>query len=204
MRFTRVAIGAVALGIGLLANVASANRFSTSSRNFRITWSSLTFVGSGVEAQVRCPVTLEGSFHSATITKVRGALIGLISRASIASALCTGGTASFLTATLPWHRTYSSFSGSLPAITHVHYLEHKDDIAIEFGLGVCLYREDGVRRWNILIDLVAGVMTTVVPDVTSTIPKASGGIFCPEGLAPQGTGVIKVLATTTNITVRLI
>lgn len=114
-RILFLAIGA-AMGVLLLAaNVASAGRISIDDLDHRVSWSPMTVrtaVGS-----VRCPVTLNGSFHSGTITKTVDTLIGVITSARVNGAACTGGRFTFLGGSLPWHVRYKSFSGTLPRIT---------------------------------------------------------------------------------------
>src|SRR3954465_5363475 len=71
-------------------NTASATRLSTSNQNVRLTWTSLEFAVSS-EIVLRCQVTLEGSFHTRTIAKVEGALIGAVTKAVFRQETCTGG-----------------------------------------------------------------------------------------------------------------
>jgi hypothetical protein len=66
-----------------------------------------------------CPVTLAGAFHSSTLVKSAGTLFGYITLARIEDPRCVGGGATFLTATLPWHVRYASFTGTLPRITAI-------------------------------------------------------------------------------------
>jgi hypothetical protein len=44
---------------------------------------------------IDCPVAFEGSFHSSTIHKTVGALIAFMTRSTVVSGDCTGGTAIF-------------------------------------------------------------------------------------------------------------
>jgi hypothetical protein len=103
-----------------LAVDASATRIESSSQRFRIQWTTarpLIFATTG-GIRVSCPVTLEGSFHSRTISKVSGQLIGYTTRAQVGSGEppCKGGTARANTETLPWHQQYNGFIGTLPRI----------------------------------------------------------------------------------------
>jgi hypothetical protein len=98
------------------SGTASAKRFETSSQTFRMVWSRLTFRDAGGFG-AECAVTLEGSFHSRTISKVSGALVGYVRSASVGT--CTGGTLRADSETLPWHVQYNSFEGTLPSITGV-------------------------------------------------------------------------------------
>jgi hypothetical protein len=111
------AMAVLALSMGV--STASANRLSINERGVRITWARLSFIA-GTNT-VSCPVTLEGSFHSGTIRKVARALIGYISRAIVngTEGPCTGGTATVLSETLPWHIQYRAFTGALPRIRTV-------------------------------------------------------------------------------------
>jgi hypothetical protein len=108
------AIGCVAAALLLLAvSTATATRleFPKGERNFRVTWSSLE-LGTELGVWARCAVTLDGSFHSRTISKVAGALIGVVTRTTL-----TGCSATVLTETLPWHVAYGGFVGTLPTIS---------------------------------------------------------------------------------------
>jgi hypothetical protein len=103
--------------LALAITSASARRFQLSEQNWLAAWtpnSPLNFRAAGTTT--RCPVTLDGSFHSRTLSKVCGQLIGYINQAIVANANCTGGHATALTETLPWHIQYRSFSGELPNI----------------------------------------------------------------------------------------
>ena len=101
--------------LALGASAAAAAFFELSDSSWRTTWSQIEVLG-GVSA-VRCALTLEGSFHSRTIEKIRGLLVGYVTSASIGS--CSAGSATVLTATLPWHLRYREFEGTLPTITGV-------------------------------------------------------------------------------------
>jgi len=94
---------------------ATATHLRASSALAIIRWAPLRFIAGG--NTISCNVTLEGSFHSATIAKVNEALIGSISRASVNT--CSGGSGTVLAETLPWHVRYSGFTGTLPNITGV-------------------------------------------------------------------------------------
>jgi hypothetical protein len=107
--------------LSLAVSAASARRFFFSATRYQAIWTLLIF---GVEgaATVECPVTLEGSFHSSSISKISGALIGYVTSAKLrggrAECLNTG-TARINGETLPWHVRYRSFTGALPSITGI-------------------------------------------------------------------------------------
>jgi hypothetical protein len=112
MRFCKLLLAAVTATVvlGALTSTAFAERFSSSSQTLRAQFREVNF--EGAFGNTICQVTLEGSLHSRTITKVRGNLIGYITAARLGP--CAVGRATILTETLPWHVTYDSFSGSLP------------------------------------------------------------------------------------------
>lgn len=110
--------------LGLAVSSASATRLSILNfeRGFRIAFTSLELSNNVGLATVRCPVTLEGTFHRRSITKTSGLLIGYITRAivrgNLAAGECTGGRAS-IAVSLPWHVRFASFTGTLPSITAI-------------------------------------------------------------------------------------
>jgi hypothetical protein len=117
-RKTLLALLAATVMLTAFSSVASAGRLSVSSNLFRVTWRSLEFESAAL-GTVRCPITLEGSYHARTMAKVNGALVGYITRAGIGTAGCTGGRATALAETLPWHIRYRSFVGTLPRIAEI-------------------------------------------------------------------------------------
>jgi hypothetical protein len=108
-----------ALALGLAVSSASANHLSVNRRSVYIIWHPLTFTAVG--ETVECNVTFLGSFHETTIEKVSHALIGAVTHVEIANP-CTGGTATILPESLPWHVTYEGFTGELPNIERVRIL----------------------------------------------------------------------------------
>lgn len=107
-------VGATVL-LGALVGTATARQFQLSETRSTATFPRVEFRG-GFQT-TRCNVTLEGSFHSRTLSKVAESLIGYINRASVGG--CEAGTATILTETLPWHVRYTSFAGALPNITAI-------------------------------------------------------------------------------------
>lgn len=192
---------AMLLSIGV--GSASANRLSTNATAQRIVWTPLTFASTGGSV-IRCNVTLEQRFHSATIAKVRGSLIGFITAANVAA--CSGGAVTVLTATLPWHVRYNSFTGTLPSLTGVNF----DLIGTAFriqptGSIACLARStvENPARGTAVIS--GGRVTGLRADPTATIPLE--GFFCAFGGEGtfSGTGTVSRSGTTVqDITVRLI
>lgn len=207
-----------AFALSALVGTASANRLSVSNQNLRVVWSSLTFSGGGFN--VRCPVTLEGSFHYRSIVKSAGSLIGFINRA-IVRRPCTGGEAFVLNGTevlsgattpnsLPWHVQYDSFTGTLPRPTGVRLrlVGAAFLIRITFlGIPVnCLFRStegEGAAFGIANLD-ATGRVTGLRADETSSIPLNSGSGVCPEEGSFSGTGTVTVAGSATPITVTLI
>src|SRR6478672_9457988 len=107
-----------ALLLASALSTASARNLSSEIQNIRTTWRSLEFESPLVT--VRCPVTMEGSFHSRTIPKIARLLIGAVTRINIKNESCTNGTATV--EGFPWHITYESFTGNLPSISSVRVL----------------------------------------------------------------------------------
>jgi hypothetical protein len=199
MRMWKMAIALVSATIGLavLVGGASAGRLSTSSQTARDGFSAVSFRGGfGVDA---CPVTVEGSFHSRTISKVGGTLMGYLTR--IALGTCTQGSATVLTETLPWHTRYSSFTGSLPAISSVILRVVGVSFAIRepvFGI-TCLAR--GTEAAPTIATFrrdAGGTLTTST--VNGSIPTNCGT----EGEISGTSNSFTVLNSSTRITVTLI
>jgi len=63
---------------------------------------------------VECEVLIAGSLHTRTLTKTVNSLIGYISEATILR--CARGSATIRWESLPWHRRYRCFEGTLPFI----------------------------------------------------------------------------------------
>lgn len=195
--------------VGLLAALggqATANRLSLSNQSFRIMYREYSSNNGAVE--IICSLTLEGSFHSRTLAKVRGGLIGYVTRAGTTHP-CSGGYGdmTFLSETLPWHVHYLSFTGTLPRISAVtiDVVGWSWDYPEIGGVGVCLYRstEAGPARF-ILNREAGGVVTSVGADPGITVPKFRGGILCAETINYRGTGSLSLLGTTTPIRITLI
>jgi hypothetical protein len=106
------AVGATVL-LGALVSGASARNLSVSNQNIRASFSSVRF--SGGFGNTQCHLTIEGSFHSRTMAKTAGTLMGYVTSAILGP--CVSGTATVSRETLPWHVRFSGFNGNLPNIT---------------------------------------------------------------------------------------
>ena len=216
-----VSASLAALLLASAVATSSANRLSISNRSFRIIWSPLrlsTLEEGGAVAV--CSVTLEGSFHSSTVTKVLRALVGHISRASL-SRPCPlwfhNGSERVLeraapATSLPWHVVYEGFTGTLPNISSAILLFRGVTFTLELGGGLCLTIY-GEANAGIIVYVnlnASGVILGTIPDSGSTIRRSGPGPFCPEFLKyilpPAGTAGNRfaLLGGTTVITVRLI
>ncbi len=203
-----------AIVLGGVVGTASARRFETSNQLIRVVWSSLRFANSAAaeaSQEVRCPVTLEGSFHSKTISKVCGQLVGLISRAALTRSACTFRSITEVeilppSATRVWRILYVSFTGTLPIIRTIRVKL----IAASFRLGVsgiqCLFESTNTSPalGDIELNETTGAVTGLRAISTSPIPKHEGGILCPGSLIFEGTGTVTQLGNTTAITIKLV
>jgi len=181
------------------ADQAAAESLSLSNSSFRVTWSSLSFEA-GV-SPVRCPITLEGSFHSGTLLKVAGTLIGNVTRA--AAGTCTSGTVTVLTETLPWHVKYASFAGALPNITTVNVstvgaaFSGREPV---FGV-TCLFRSTAEAPSTLAVTREAGGALTTA-SAGGTIPENGCGLGVSARLS--GSGTVTLLGAATRISLTLI
>lgn len=199
------------IALAALISTASANRIATSSQGFRATWTELEFIGFEGGTPVRCPVTIEGSFHSRTISKVLEALVGYVSRVVVAESACTGGTGKALTETLPWHIRYAGFGGTLPTITRINLnLVNSAFLVQQLGLfnilNACLYQSNATSPMKGILEIGAGgVVNNLRVDETAGIPlvRTLSGV-CPNPGKLHGTATVTVQGGTTRITVTLV
>lgn len=215
-RLVLVLVGTLAAA-ATVAAIAGARNISMSDSAIRATFREFRSGGSGGSVDIRCPLTLEGSFHSRTYAKVRGTLVGQITRAAMGHPCTgTGGDMYVLNGvevqegrtvanTLPWHVRYFSFNGTLPRLSAVTL----DIIGFSwiyppFG-EVCLYRstETNPARfvWNVASE---SRVTGITAEPTPPVLLNSGGILCPREITYQNSGTISRLATTTAISITLI
>jgi hypothetical protein len=166
----------VALAFGALVSASSANRIGLSGPQWTASWNKIRFVGF---VTVECHLTLEGSFHSRTLSKVLESLIGYVSRATVDSTNCTGGSARALTETLPWHIRYGGFEGTLPTITGIterlvggRFLVQVAGIAP----AKCLYVSSAASPFRATVsrNTATGVAEWLRVDETAAIPFTSG------------------------------
>lgn len=174
---------------------ASARNLSISEQRFRAVWTPLSFTALGGLIQVRCNVTLTGSFHYRTIVKSRGALIGYVTDARLTRP-CTGGEAWILngseraTNSLPWHIQYDSFRGTLPRIEGVRLALVGAAFLLIAAGNECLYQSTSASPAFGIINLntTTGAATSLAADNASSIPRSAtlSGI-CPASGSFAGT-----------------
>jgi hypothetical protein len=196
---------AATLAMAVAVSSASANRLSISNPKFRITWTTLEFIIGTGATFVRCGVTLEGSFHSATIRKIIGALLGNVTRAVVRSEACTGGRARFLPESLPWHVAYNGFTGMLPNITS--FTTAFKGVRFElFALGIsCLYADNGTLSISGSFLPEASRIPEFIFEPEAQIPRFSGNReLCGPTAGLQEDGQVFLLGNTSRISLTLI
>jgi hypothetical protein len=199
------ALAATALFASIAAS-ASARNISLTNRNIRVVFDPLRFQSS--LATISCRVTMEGSFHCATISKVLNALVGYISRATSDLSTCRatgfGLAGSVLQETLPWHISYEGFRGRLPEaigilllrnvgfrILNVPFVGNCDYLANPEGF-VSGPRDGGINEGN----------ASIRPDESRSFSSRTGG--CPTGSFATSAAVpVTLLGNTTAIRARL-
>ena len=107
-----------ALTLAAMASVADATTYEVEGSTFKSVFSTFSFGTTAGEGTVRCAVSLEGSFASASFNETRGARLASVTSASASG--CTGGSATVLRETLPWSVNYGSVSGTAPNITAIN------------------------------------------------------------------------------------
>jgi hypothetical protein len=164
------------LAFGLAVGGATARRLRMSSTSFSVRWRSF-FIPTGTSPEREeengegsskiCPLTLSGSFHSATISKVVGTLVGYVNNAQMGTCTGEGGRVTLLTTGLPWHLTYREFSGLLPSIQRFRLALAGFAMSIEvppfpYSGTVCLIRTTTTEPLNFDLTREAGGAITSV------------------------------------------
>lgn len=196
----------IVLILSIAIERAPANRLELNSQTFRATWTSLRLANNINANTMACPVTLEGSLHSATIAKTVGALIGYLTKASLSNSGCTGGSATIAQESLPWHIRYRGFAGTLPDITSITLgLVGARFIIRETGGLQCNGTTSATNPAVGSVTMTGRVAEALVPDSNDRIPLEGG--LC--GLGGQGTftgtsQTLTQLGSTARIEVALI
>ncbi len=210
LHHTRLALSAL-IATAVLATAvttAAATTLSVSNQQTRIVWASLEFFNTVAAGTVKCPVTLEGSFHNRSIVKQAGLLVGYVTGATVANGVCTGGNATILSELLPWHLTYNSFIGTLPNITGVTLNLIRAGFIADFGGNHCRAQTTIASPARGIAGLgFGGRIEGLRADETSTIPLTNGpgGVFCnvANGVF-RGSATVSQLGSTSSVSVTLI
>jgi hypothetical protein len=209
----RIIIGGLITALALSAAVgtATARRLATSEQSFLSHFRELTFEAGG--QNVVCHVSIEGSFHSRTISKVARALIGYISEVRVQRPCNanSAGEAWALTAqegrteSLPWHILYERFIGALPTITGIEVtLDNAAFLVNVAGLN-CLYQATTASPMRGIIAREGGGKATGLrAEESSLIPKHEGSFLCPGSGKLKGNGIVGTQVGYREITVTLV
>lgn len=187
-----------ALTLSLAVGGASARRLRLSTTNFAIRWREFV-VPTGIEpGEIEegredfryCPITLSGSFHSTTISKVVSTLVGYVNNAQMGTCTGEGGRVTLLRTGLPWHLTYRSFSGTLPAISRFRFALIGFGMSIEvppppYWGTVCLIRTTAAEPLNIDFTREAGGAITSAGGFENRIDaRDTTGFLCDTPMPP--------------------
>jgi hypothetical protein len=195
-----------AMVMSLTMSIASARRISLSNQRFVGIWPSLNLSGAGLN--VNCPVTLEGSFHSQTLSKVSGALIGYVSSAKTNALGCTGGVDRILTESLPWHLQYNSFTGALPSISGLRMALIGARLRNEVEGFTCLFGTTQRFPGFAIVGVGEGTRAnSMEADAAASIPFNRGEFLCElvgEGRFSGRAELFVLGSTSTRVTLRLV
>ncbi|HZV73420.1 MAG TPA: hypothetical protein VFF79_06870 [Conexibacter sp.] len=210
-RLTGVALAILTMLVAVQS--ASANHLSISQETLRVVWpeeSKINFSNTAGGIEISCALTLEGSFHSKTIVKTSGSLMGYVTRAifgPVSNCLKTNVTnITTLTASLPWHIRYDSFTGTLPAIGGLRLqVAGFAFLLTAFGAS-CLYRSTAANPFfGVASRESGGVITGLQAEEGTSMPLFSGGILCPASVTFSGTATrVTKLGETAAIRLTLI
>ncbi len=175
----------VLLAISSLAHASQGIEVGREASEQTLTSSAVTFRAEAFT--IRCPLTLRGEVDE-VIAKSAGLVGGAILESAVGT--CEGGTVSFLAASFPWELEYTSFSGTLPAISGVRF-----EIPRVSGSGTvlgirCLYE-------GTLHGTLNGTRATQVTISESTLSLKEGSL-CPRTETVSGT-----LSTSPTMTLAL-
>jgi hypothetical protein len=191
-----------ALAFMIMTAGANARILEISNQGIRSVMENFTIVGGGLI--IRCPLTLEGSFHSRTLAKTQGLLVGFITRAAFQTP-CEGTTIRALTETLPWHIQYRGFTGNLPIIQRVQFNIIGFAFLINLFGNSCLYRSTLEAPFSTAFVLEErGVIRRLVVEELVRIRLASGGFVCPSEMSLSGEGGLTLLGTVNPVRIVLI
>jgi hypothetical protein len=215
-RRLKILVGAltVAVALAMAVGAASARRLEFSEQRFLVLFRETTYESAFVRAV--CDINLEGSFHSRTISKVSGQLIGYITEA-VAHYPCATNRWIMLNGvdrlpggetapnTLPWHVRYLTFEGALPSITGIEVAIVNYSILVE-GSGIsCLYQSTAERPIRGILHVgTGGKITGLRWNEAFTILRHSGSMLCGPEIGFRGEATVGTKETWREVTVRLV
>jgi hypothetical protein len=180
-----LATAGATLCVGTLAWSAPARSLSITNRSFRAQFREIRLMMPF--STPSCEMTLEGSLHASTIAKVVGSLIGYITRGRLGP--CRSGTATLLTATLPWHMRYREFRGTLPDISSVTIGISDMGLAATENFGIrCLFRTTVIDEIEFVLKSFFSMMTAQLGGAIPTLPEcfeADATVSSDEGRLTQ-------------------
>lgn len=200
---TLLIVLAAALLLAASASTVPAQRLALTNDRAKIVFPELTISDAEASIGVSCRVTLEGTFASRTISKVRGTLIARIGRAAIGEETCTGGSARVLSELLPIHRKYRGFKGILPRIAFIEETAEGAGFLVSVFGQTCLYRTEEAEPMILSYEREEGEVLTGVT-ASGSIRKQSGGILCPSRGTVAGRATITESNSTTRLSIRLV
>lgn len=182
---------AVAAVLACAVGSTSAGRLSVSTRNFKIVWANLELSTNFIVGTIRCPVTVEGSFHSATIRKVEGAPVANLFRVR---AVCTSGRATLNQEVLPWTLVYERFFGTLPLVASINFKLLRVRALMDIGENFCGFTTTAENPAVVRANLGPSISSLAFEELRQ-IPLVNhpGGFLC--GLA---SGIIRGAGTVTR------
>jgi hypothetical protein len=201
-----LAASVVALALGVAVGIASANRMAINLEparpaTFRAVWADFIFAGAQTSSVFTCALTLEGSFHSKTISKVSESLIGYVT-----SAMMGNCNARVLSETLPWHVRYRAFFGALPNIEAVVLRVIGFTLSAPSGIfGSCLYASTAASPLQGTMRMSRGTAEAIQIAEEHSIPLSVENLACPSAVDMEGTtSSLTLLGTTEKIRLLLV
>ena len=177
---TALVLGTLGAAVVLALTVSASAHRLTGPGVFRTSWliGHLLILRNGAHA-ISCPVTIEGTYHSRTIAKVSGALIGHVTNAFVgAPSTCLLGSLTVRRETLPWHVRYDSFAGTLPNIASIKQQLVGARFGVTEGAATCDILTSAARP--LYITYVRGATDVSSASAEGTIPTVEG-FLCPLG-----------------------
>jgi hypothetical protein len=142
--------------LGALVSSASASRLENSSLTNRASWTRMDFTGGF--GTFECEVVLKGSFHTRSIAKNTSNLIGYITEGTVTR--CARDSATINRGSLPWHRRYSSFAGTLPLISGIAETVTGAELTLREAFGITCTVRATESSMILTYTLSAGTVTS--------------------------------------------